>query len=94
MTKIAICAPATPITRDHDGLKKPEYLPKTVPLGLHGDGGSFSHQDSLFVLSWNGLLGHMGVKLVLGSGGCTQPFGRRTSFQLLGMSCGACLLGA
>lgn len=56
----------SPITRDHDGLKKPEYLPKTVPLGLHGDGGSFSHQDSLFVLSWNGLLGHMGGETGLG----------------------------
>jgi hypothetical protein len=28
-----------------------------IPLGFHGDGGSFNKQDSLFALSWNSLLG-------------------------------------
>ena len=28
----------------------------TVPLGVHGDGGSSSKQDSLFVLSWSSLV--------------------------------------
>ena len=30
---------------------------KTVPLGIHGDGGAFSHQDSLMTISWNSLVG-------------------------------------
>ena len=30
---------------------------RTVPLGLHGDAGAFSKQDSLMVVSWNSLLG-------------------------------------
>ena len=29
------------------------HLDVTIPLGLHGDGGSFSHQDSLIVFSFN-----------------------------------------
>ena len=29
----------------------------TVPIGLHADGGAFSHQDSLYIFSWNSLLG-------------------------------------
>lgn len=32
-------------------------LPKTIPIGLHGDAGAFSTTDSLFVLTWNSLLG-------------------------------------
>ena len=32
-------------------------LAKTVPLGLHGDAGPFTKQDSAFVISWNSLLG-------------------------------------
>ena len=42
-------------------------LDNHIPLGLHGDGGSFSHQDSLFVLSFNSLV----------SGGSGQGFARR-----------------
>ena len=34
-----------------------EHLDRTMPIGLHGDGGGFTKADSLFVLSWNGLLG-------------------------------------
>jgi hypothetical protein len=30
---------------------------KTLPLGLHGDAGAYSKQDSLMVISWNSLLG-------------------------------------
>ena len=35
----------------------PNLWDKTVPLGMHCDAGSFSHQNSLYVLSWNSLLG-------------------------------------
>ena len=41
--------------RHHPVLRGP-LLPKTVPLGLHGDAGKFSHHDSLFVITWNALL--------------------------------------
>ena len=30
---------------------------KTIPLGMHGDGAAFSHQDSVYTFSWNSLLG-------------------------------------
>ena len=33
-----------------------EHWHHTIPLGMHGDGGSFSHHDSLFVVSWNTLI--------------------------------------
>ena len=33
------------------------HYDKIIPLGFHGDGGSFNSQDSLFALSWNSLLG-------------------------------------
>ena len=44
------------------GVRDPPHLPrarwaKTVPLGLHGDAGPFTKQDSAFVISWNELLG-------------------------------------
>ena len=45
----------------------------TLPLGLHGDGGAFSKHDSLFVISWNSLLGSLG-----GSG-----FARRFLFTIV-----------
>ena len=32
------------------------HLDVTIPLGLHGDGGSFSHQDSLIVFSFNSII--------------------------------------
>ena len=32
-------------------------LASTLPIGFHGDGGAMSHQDSLYVASWNSLLG-------------------------------------
>lgn len=30
---------------------------RLIPLGLHGDAGAYSHQESLFVFTWNSLLG-------------------------------------
>ena len=44
---------ATPIVKNHPHLDRR----LTVPLGLHGDGGSFSKQDSLYVFTFNSLLG-------------------------------------
>ena len=32
-------------------------LDRTLPIGLHGDGGAYSKQDSVLVLTWNSLLG-------------------------------------
>ena len=46
----------TPFFREHPGMD-PDRLSTTIPLGLYGDGGAFSHQDSLLVLTWNSLLG-------------------------------------
>ena len=37
--------------------RKRNLLRKTIPLGLHGDGGEFSHQDSLYAVTWNSVLG-------------------------------------
>ena len=37
--------------------RRKRLLYKTIPLGMHGDGGEFSHQDSIYVISWNSLLG-------------------------------------
>ena len=42
--------------KKHPSLLRSEWH-RTVPIGLHGDGGAFSKQDSLYVLSWNSLLG-------------------------------------
>ena len=36
---------------------RPELLPLTLPLGIHGDAGEFSHQENVFVISWNSLVG-------------------------------------
>ena len=36
----------------------PESLwQRIVPLGVHADAGAFSHQDSLYAISWNSLVG-------------------------------------
>ena len=45
-----------------DFVKKHLALPmtswgKTIPIGMHGDGASFSHQDSVYAFSWNSLIG-------------------------------------
>ena len=34
-----------------------QHLGKTIPLGLYGDAGKFSHQESLYIFTWNSLLG-------------------------------------
>ena len=46
----------TAIVRGHPFLAS-EQKARTLPLGIHGDGGSFSKQDSLFVFTFNSLLG-------------------------------------
>ena len=42
--------------KKHPGLDR-DKLDKTIPIGMHGDGGAFSDNDSLFVLTWNSLIG-------------------------------------
>ena len=37
--------------------RRRHLLHKTVPLGLYGDGGQFNKQDSLYVITWNSLVG-------------------------------------
>ena len=46
----------TEFFKRHPGLEH-DHLERTIPIGMHGDGGAFSHHDSLFVLTWNSLLG-------------------------------------
>jgi hypothetical protein len=47
---------SSPIVQKHPCLAV-GGLSHTVPIGLHGDAGAFSKQDSLFVLTWNSLVG-------------------------------------
>ena len=48
----------TPFVRNHPILHNREDLwSRCIPIGLHGDAGSFSHQESLFVFTMNSLLG-------------------------------------
>ena len=42
-----------PVLRDRDR----RDLANTVPIGVHGDGAEFSHQDSIYVVSWNSPIG-------------------------------------
>ena len=46
----------TPFVARHPKLRREEWH-KTIPLGLHGDAGSFSKQESVYLLTWNSLLG-------------------------------------
>ena len=46
----------TEFFKRHPGLDRGK-LDQTIPIGMHGDGGAFSDNDSLFVLTWNSLLG-------------------------------------
>ena len=50
------CMAETPFMRRHPVLSR-DMLSKTIPLGFYGDAGSFSHQDSLYVFTWNSMLG-------------------------------------
>ena len=45
----------SPFFKKHPCLKR-STCAKAVPLGFHGDAGSFSNQDSLYTFSWNSLL--------------------------------------
>ena len=46
----------TPFVQQHPLLHTRDWH-KTVPLGLHGDAGSFNKQESVYLFSWNSLLG-------------------------------------
>ena len=43
------------VVKNHPFLPS-EIWPATIPLGFHGDGGSFNKHDSLFCFSWNSLV--------------------------------------
>lgn len=45
-----------PVVDQHPSLDKGS-LSKVVPIGIHGDAAAFSHQDGLFILTWNSLVG-------------------------------------
>ena len=47
---------ATPFVQQHPVLE-PSLFGKTVPVGLYGDAGSINKQESLYVFTWNSLLG-------------------------------------
>ena len=40
----------------HPDLRRATWA-QTIPLGFHGDGASFSKQDSVYTFSWNSLVG-------------------------------------
>ena len=61
----------SPILKDHP-LQEKDWA-TCIPLGLHGDGGAFSKQDSLFVLSWNSLC----------AGAASEGFARRFIFTIV-----------
>ena len=46
----------TAFMRLHPDLPKGKWA-TTVPLGMHGDGASFSKHDYVYVFSWNSLIG-------------------------------------
>ena len=46
----------TRFAREHPRLR-PDRLHNTIALGFHADAGAYNKQDSIFVISWNGLLG-------------------------------------
>ena len=46
----------TAIVREHPHLERREWS-RMVPLGLHGDGGAFYKHESMFVFTWNSLIG-------------------------------------
>ena len=46
-----------PDLQSHPFLQSARQRRLTVPLGMHGDGGSCSKNDFLFTISWNSLLG-------------------------------------
>ena len=46
----------TPFVRNHPHLPR-ALLEQIIPVGLYGDAGSFSNQESLYIFTWNSLLG-------------------------------------
>ena len=42
--------------RSHPSLQNMD-LSKTIPMGLHGDGAPYAKTDSIFVITWNSLVG-------------------------------------
>ena len=46
----------TAFVKEHPVLQ-PSLFEGTIPVGLYGDAGSFNHQESLYVFTWNSLLG-------------------------------------
>ena len=47
---------STSFVKQHPVLKAIDFA-KTIPIGMHGDAGAFSKQDSVYTISWNSLLG-------------------------------------
>ena len=45
----------TPFARNHPTLQRRDWK-MSIPLGFHGDAGSFSKQDSVFMFTWNSLV--------------------------------------
>ena len=71
-----------------------------VPLGLHGDGGSLSKQEGLFVLTWNSILGEgvtmetrFVITLIKKSQMLANGATLMTIFQIIAWSMNAILLG-
>jgi hypothetical protein len=50
------CIKESPFVVEHENLA-PATWPSTVPLGFHADAGAFTKQDSVYVFSWNSLVG-------------------------------------
>lgn len=46
----------TAFVKNHPHLPRSNWS-RIVPFGMHGDGGAFSKQDSLYIFTWNSLLG-------------------------------------
>ena len=45
-----------PLVAEHPYMSRADWA-RSIPFGIHGDGGKYSHQDSLFVIAMNSLLG-------------------------------------
>jgi hypothetical protein len=52
----------SPYLDNHPSLPETAWA-KTIPIGIHGDGGSFSKQDNIYVLSFNSLVANYGPTL-------------------------------
>ena len=63
-----ICGPRGACTQFWEAMRTTEFVTRhpeppegrwgrIVPLGMHADAGEFSHQDSLYTISWNSIMG-------------------------------------